>query len=737
MKNFMRSLPGKLLLFVGTLLSGGVLIACVAGIFVMVESDVYNRPEEELQNEVVQTAAREELYGLVCDAEEQREGYRTETLPDEKREDTEDAQDTEGAEDIEDAQAWPLIYPDSDTSFRFMLVDTGGETAARSESVEDLDPDSEIWEYCWYMGVFQPREGADLYFMEGYSIHTYEDRLEAEAEMEEAGGTVYTVYAYLDGPGSLQFDTYARNRWLVHMLCAARYWILAVLAAAFTLTAAGFFGLMCAAGRRPGREEVIPGPLNQVPSDLLFGGILAGGCLWMLGGFRLVQSGWYRIDQMEKIIVVTVAAVVFYLVAGGLLLGLCMSFAVRIKEKSLLRNTLCTRCIRLVFRILKKSWKIFRWICSQCIRFMIRACGSLIRILCSAVNKVKAFLKRGAEALWSVVRALPLIRKTVAAFLLLCLIEIYIYLVFGDSYFTADYLTAFFFEKLLLGGALLYAVMNLRRLQEGGQALADGDLAYQVDTSRMLWDFKLHGENLNRIADGMTAAVEQRMKSERMKTELITNVSHDIKTPLTSIINYADLIGKEPCENEKIREYSEVLVRQSDRLKRLIEDLVEASKASTGNLEVILAPCDADIFLTQVSGEYELKLQECDLELIVSQPQHPVRVMADGRRMQRIFDNLMNNICKYAHPGTRVYLSLEETGGQVVITLKNTSHAPLNVGADELMERFVRGDVSRKTEGNGLGLSIARSLAELQGGTLELEIDGDLFKVTLRFPGIH
>ena len=259
----------------------------------------------------------------------------------------------------------------------------------------------------------------------------------------------------------------------------------------------------------------------------------------------------------------------------------------------------------------------------------------------------------------------------------------------------------------------------LRKLQKGGKALASGDLGYQVDTKRMFWDFKRHGENLNSIGVGMTAAVEQRLKSERMKTELITNVSHDIKTPLTSIINYADLIEQEQCDNPTITEYAGVLHRQSDRLKRLIEDLVEASKASTGNLEVLLAPCEVGVMLTQTAGEYEQKLQEKDLVLFTSQPEQPIKIMADGRRLWRVFDNLMNNVCKYAQRSTRVYLTLEEKNGQAIISFKNISREPLNLSADELMERFVQGDTSRKSEGNGIGLSIAKSLTELQNGTME------------------
>ena len=225
------------------------------------------------------------------------------------------------------------------------------------------------------------------------------------------------------------------------------------------------------------------------------------------------------------------------------------------------------------------------------------------------------------------------------------------------------------------------------------------------------------------------------MRSERMKTELITNVSHDIKTPLTSIINYADLISKEDS-GDKTREYSEVLIRQSERLKRLLEDLIEASKAATGNIEIEPSPCDAAVFITQTAGEYEDKIKKSELVLLTDLPSEEIRIMADGRRMQRIFDNLMNNICKYSMPGTRVYLTLRKDGNEAVFEFKNTSREALNLSEEELMERFTRGDSSRNTEGYGLGLSIAKNLTELQGGKMRILTDGDLFKAVLSFKTI-
>ena len=285
----------------------------------------------------------------------------------------------------------------------------------------------------------------------------------------------------------------------------------------------------------------------------------------------------------------------------------------------------------------------------------------------------------------------------------------------------------------LLAAALIYTAICAKKLLTAGQKLAAGDESCVVDTSKLYGPFREHGEDLNTIRDGVSLAVEARMRSEHFRTELITNVSHDIKTPLTSIINYVDLLGKEKPENEKMREYIDVLQRQSARLKKLIDDLLEASKASTGNLNVNAEPCDVGVLLDQSLGEYGEKLAAAGLEPVLTKPEKPVIIMADGRHMWRIFDNLLNNICKYSQRGTRVYLEVYERDGKAVVTFRNISSRQLNISSDELMERFVRGDSSRNTEGSGLGLNIAQSLAQLQKGVMELTVDGDLFKVTLTF----
>lgn len=282
---------------------------------------------------------------------------------------------------------------------------------------------------------------------------------------------------------------------------------------------------------------------------------------------------------------------------------------------------------------------------------------------------------------------------------------------------------------------LLLAAIAFQKVKQGGEKIVNGDLNNKIDTTYMFGDIKDFAESLNNINQGLQTAIDDKMKSERFKTELITNVSHDIKTPLTSIVNYVDLIKKEDCDNEKINEYIEVLDRQSIRLKKLIEDLVEASKASTGNLSVELTRCNLSVLINQAVGEFSEKLEAKNLQVVQSLVAEELYIMADGRRLWRVFDNLLNNICKYALSGTRVYIDLTCDNGKAVITFRNISELPINASAEELTERFVRGDRSRNsnTEGSGLGLSIAKSLTELQNGSFEISTDGDLFKAKITF----
>ena len=307
-------------------------------------------------------------------------------------------------------------------------------------------------------------------------------------------------------------------------------------------------------------------------------------------------------------------------------------------------------------------------------------------------------------------------------------------ILFFNGLFAAVNPVLFMLLFLVELAAAIKLILQMQTLQKGAKDLADGTMNEPLDTSRMLWDLKNHGEYLNQARLGVSQAAEEKIRSERMKTELITNVSHDIKTPLTSIINYVDLIKKEEVENETVKGYVDVLERQSLRLKRLLEDLIEASKVSTGNVELELTDCDAVVVLEQAVGEFLGQAEEAKVTLVKEVRQQPISVLADGRALWRILENLLSNICKYSAPNSRAYITLEKNGDNVQFTFKNVSAAPLNITAEELKERFVRGDESRHSEGSGLGLSIAGSLAELMNGSVDIVIDGDLFKAIVILP---
>ena len=633
MKFFYKT-GGKALAFIACILCAAIALAAGIGAAVLVSENFYTRSERAVYDSVIERPLMTDGNELILEAD--RSGY------------------------------CPALLSDRG-NLSFMIRDKDGNPIAISRGAQDLGYDPDRYDYTLLYQVSKSNKGR-VAFVENFGRTTGKPENDPEfAELYEKYVNC-TVSVKLHSPFTAE-DVYSRYAGWVHLAYAMRWWVY-VVALVFLILAILFFVLLMRAAGRDPDGSLRAGPLDKVPFDLLLALCLIPVPLfiWTMQELR---------DGLSEV----VAGCAWMLVFAVIGLGLCMSFAGRVKRGVLIKNTL-------IYRILK--------------------------------------------GLWTLIGKLPLIWRTALIVLGVCLFELAaIGLSNGE---TDNLLICWFLEKLLLVPAILYLALSLRKLQAGGKALAAGDLSYQTDTSKLVWALKSHGENLNSIALGMNRAVEERMKSERMKTELITNVSHDLKTPLTSILNYSGLIAAEPCENPKITEYAEVLTRQSGRLTRLIDDLVEASKASTGNLEVHLAPCEAGVFLTQAAGEYEEKLRDCGLTLITKQPEESLRIMADGQRMQRIFDNLMNNICKYALPGTRVYLTLQRMVDSAVITFKNTSAQPLDISEEELMERFVRGDSARTTEGNGLGLSIAQSLTELQNGQLRLHIDGDLFKAILIFP---
>lgn len=390
-------------------------------------------------------------------------------------------------------------------------------------------------------------------------------------------------------------------------------------------------------------------------------------------GWDTFYSEWGRVLFCAALIPVT-------------LLFLCV-FAAQCKAGTVIRGSLTARVLRLLWRILRG---------------------------------VTLWLRR-------IVTGIPLVWKTALVTAALAFLEFILYVSPSRD-------PLFLVVKVLEILAVLAIALNLRTLEKNGKQLSEGDLSTPVDTKRLFGAFRRYGQAMNRLQSGMESAVQEQMRAERMKTELITNVSHDIKTPLTSIVNYVDLLKKEDISSPAAREYITVLDRQSKRLKKLTEDLVEASKASSGALPVDLQPTDVSVLFSQITGEYQDRLADCHLTLVTQPPVGQPVVLTDSKLLSRVMDNLVSNICKYAMPETRVYVSGVTADGQMTMSFKNVSRAELNISPDELMERFVRGDTSRHTEGSGLGLSIARSLVQLMGGTFRLSIDADLFRADVTLP---
>ncbi len=438
--------------------------------------------------------------------------------------------------------------------------------------------------------------------------------------------------------------------------------------------------LLCSAGHKKGKEGITLNLIDKIPLEVYT-------ALFVFTAIFEVKF----LDTFVNDIIIIGFVCIFTVIDFLLIIGYIMSIATRIKSRTLFSNTV--------------SW------------FIISA---IIKVFKTIYNFIKKLFLN-----------LPLIWKSVLLLWVISLLEIVVIIIYSRN--TGTFIYYWLVEKIILIPCVLMIVLQFKNIKSAIKNISKGKLDTKIDTSNMHFDFKETAQDLNNINVGLSNAVEEKMKSERFKTELITNVSHDIKTPLTSIINYVDLIKKEPVENDDIKDYVDVLDRQSKRLKKLIEDLVEASKASSGSLSVSLKPLDLNVLLVQAVGEYQEKLEERTLQLVVSYNEEPVFVLADGRHLWRVFDNLMNNIIKYSQNDTRVYLSLEKIGDRAVVTLRNISKEKLNISSEELMERFVRGDSSRNTEGSGLGLSIAKSLTELQKGNMQLFVDGDLFKVVLTF----
>lgn len=438
-----------------------------------------------------------------------------------------------------------------------------------------------------------------------------------------------------------------------------------------------FVFLLCSAAHRSGTEDCVLLRQDKMPYDLyLPSAILLGTGLCAM----LVECVAYELNTVKA-----VAAALIMACLAGVFMALCMTTAARIKTGTLFKNT-------------------------------------LIYKLCTGIGTGATGFLNSISGAWRFSLAF-------AGYLLINALLSYRFFTRG-GFFT-------FLILLAINGGALYLLLNMirqmRTLSAAGQAMANGDLSYCVDTSNMKREFREHGENLNSIGRGMAIAVNERMKSERFKTELITNVSHDLKTPLTSIVTYIDLLQKEDIQDEKAKEYIDTIARQSKKLKKLTEDLIDASKASSGALNVNMERVNISELLRQSSTEYGERMEAVNITPVVNMPEEDIYVRADGRLLWRVVENLLQNICKHGMPGTRAYLEARTENGRAVVSFKNISQQQLNIPVEELLERFVQGDESRSRGGSGLGLSIAESLTELMKGKLKLSLDGDLFKVELWF----
>ena len=565
-------------------------------------------------------------------------------------------------------------------------------------------------------------------YINGKPLSEYHDRYHSYYVQQGTGTEMKAEYVYVVMPeytvelhlaeDALAYDGYYTVLTLVQQY---RSYLLPILAVCLLVFAIFAVYLCCAAGRKPGSDEVKAGGLNCLPLDLYF--ILL--CSVITVACVGIAEGGNALFRQNNILVGSAVSAGLGLMASLTVVGFCFAVVAQIKTPGRYwwHNSLCGRFMGLWFRlarwtekkllpriplVIKWLWKKFCGMILRLFRLWERFANWIGRIFA----KFFSMLPTTWQWLLTGCTILMLLFISIASrsegMLVLCLCASFAIVLYGAHCF----------------GSLLKSAKDMSK----------GNLSTKVDNKLMVGSFKDFSNELNNLADVAVVAAQKQLKSERMKTELITNVSHDIKTPLTSIINYVDLLQK-PHTDEEQQQYLEVLDRQSQRLKKLIDDLMDMSKASTGNMSVEITRVDAVESVNQALGEFADKLDRALLSPVFRRPEDPVYMLADGKLVWRILSNLLSNAVKYAHPGTRLYIDLQEMEGKVILSLKNISREELNLDAEELMERFVRGDASRNTEGSGLGLNIAKSLMELQKGQLQLLVDGDLFKVTLIFPG--
>ena len=531
---------------------------------------------------------------------------------------------------------------------------------------------------------------------------------------------------------------------MLHRLWDVRYqlfWVLGISALCFAV----FMVWLCvAAGRKKGTDEIKAGGLNCIPLDLYLVGVGFLGCLAVVMGAEVL---YFLMRETPKILIPVALLGGFAVCLMIVAFFFACAAQFKTKEGYWWHNSLTGRCLRGIVWLWNKFIDICVWFFSRLPNFLRKVFRklklwtvALFTLIWRALNWLWNIFTHICRRSWELTKAtcrwmgnkitaffslLPLMWQWLVTGAVLLLAVTFALLTRSEGFLVLVLCASF--------AVILHGATSFGQLLEAAKRMGKGDLETKVEDKHLIGAFKDFAGDLNALADVAVVAARNQLKSERMKTELITNVSHDIKTPLTSIINYVDLLQKPHTEEEQ-EMYLEVLSRQSNQLKKLIEDLMEMSKASTGNMAVDIMAVNAEEAVNQALGEFADKFERIQLTPVFRQPEEPIYMKADGRLAWRVLSNLLSNVYKYALPGTRLYIDLMELEGKVLISLKNISREELNVSADELLERFVRGDVSRNTEGSGLGLNIAQSLMELQKGQLQLLVDGDLFKVTLVFP---
>ena len=651
-----------------------VTLASAFGVALLASNNLYNRDEESWRTEI--TCRKAEVL-----AQAMAESYAARNLG---------GFTTGELQHIGWGNTWQTIG-----SWNSMDPGTWCYTIARSGSVKETSYDrryADAEPFTFDLRVQYPENvSSSAQFDERYYMHENDGQTRFLYVRYETS-PVYTVTVWIMPGGVREHNGVSFS--LYQTVMQLRYVLIGTLVAGLMVTAVCLVYIFCAAGKKHSLDAPAPGGFNRLPLDVYALGVGLCCLAATAGTVEILGEFLYRGDGFNWGWLALGATLVFCAALG--VVGLLMALAAQWKMHG--------------FYIWRHS--VTGWCCSKLWKGICKAGGILCKLF----------------------KLLPLVWRYLLTGLAMGIFPLWFFYLAaaGESFWAWFLLLACLVDVAVIG----YGAYAFGTVLQGAKKMAQGALSNQISTQYLLGAYRDCARELNALADVAVVAAKNQTRSERMKTELITNVSHDIKTPLTSIINYIDLLQRAQTPEESAQ-YLQVLDRQAQGLKKLIEDLMEMSKATTGDMAVEIAPLDAVEAVNQALGEFADKLAGQALTVVFQQPEKPVPVLADGRLTWRVMSNLLSNVVKYALPGTRVYVDLMHADGMVYLRIKNISREALNVSADELTERFVRGDLSRNTEGSGLGLHIAKSLMELQKGRLDLLVDGDLFKVTLTFPTVQ